>query len=95
MIETVLGRRCPIAREMKQIKVSRALALDLAMTYLHCDGLIIHHDLFRQATGWHALDWELYRVHINVQICANGGLVLVAEALVHILVHQRCLSDTT
>jgi hypothetical protein len=29
------------------------------------------------------------------QVCANGGLVLITESLVDVLVHQRSLSHTT
>ena len=28
------------------------------------------------------------------QVCTNGGLVLVAEPFIYILVHERCLADT-
>lgn len=30
----------------------------------------------------------------DVQVCSDSGLVLVAEAFVHVLVHERGLSDT-
>ncbi len=36
------------------------------------------------ATGW---------ATSGSQVCANGGLVLIAETLVHILVHEGGLSD--
>ena len=32
---------------------------------------------------------------LGQEVSANGGLVLVGELLVHILVHQRGLADTT
>lgn len=38
------------------------------------------------------MDTETY--DDNVQVCANGGLVLIAEPLVYILVHKRGLSDS-
>ena len=33
-------------------------------------------------------------MELYAQVCTNGSLVLIAESLVHILVHKRCLSDT-
>ncbi len=31
---------------------------------------------------------------LGQEVSTNGGLVLVAELAVHILVHKRCLADT-
>ena len=33
------------------------------------------------------------RATCNLQVCANGGFVLVAETLVHILVHEGGLAN--
>ena len=33
------------------------------------------------------------RAICNLQVCANGGLVLIAETLVHILVHEGGLAN--
>jgi len=32
---------------------------------------------------------------LGKEVSTNSGLVLVGELLVHVLVHERCLADTT
>jgi hypothetical protein len=65
-------------------------------TDLHRDKTIIHHDFLSQAAIPAGLSTDKleYELEVNAQICTNGCFVLIAEAFVDVLVHQRCLADT-
>jgi hypothetical protein len=40
-------------------------------------------------------DQPVIHLHLLCQeVCTNSGLVLAAELLVHVLIHQRCLAHT-
>ena len=69
--------------------------VDFVVTHLHGHQPIVHHDLLGEAVfclvrpsgGQVELSYS--------QVCTDSGLVLVAEPLVHILVHKGGLPDST
>ena len=63
-------------------------------THLHRYKTVVHHDLLREAVRSAALSTLASEQNQYSQVGPNGSLVLVAEPLVHILVHKRRLADT-
>lgn len=94
----VINKDATISTTIERHSERLETLLSSGVPQLHGNKSVVYHHFlcqaeYREVKGVSKLQATASN-QVFSQVCANSGLVLVAEPLVDILVHQRCLSHT-